>query len=456
MKRLFVSMAVGALVVGCSSPGSTAAPTAAPSSAPSQAAQASTPAASASPAKQNFTLTVLESQGWVYPAEQTALAQKFQDQTGIKIDYQIVPSANYFQVLATKLNSGQAPDIFGGQSGVSDLKVTYNVEKNAVDLSDQEWVKREDPNAVAQATLNGKVYGQEIADIYSSYWIIIYNKAIFQQAGITDVPATFADFAADSDKIKALGVTPIYEPISDGWHHVLWFPEIGAQLQKLEPGIYDKLNANQATLAADPNALNAMTELNQLYQKGYFGSSALSATVADQEKNMTTGKYAMTISGMTLPNQINADFPSIPASNYGYFPIPLADNQLLPTHPAGPTKFIWSGGSHIDAAKQYLAFLAQPDNLQYMIDNTPAFETLDYTGVKAKWTADQQAFLAKYTAATDLVLQDAVTYVNPQWIDMGKDIVAMFTGKETPTQVLQAIDGRRTQEAKAAKDPAWP
>ena len=160
MKRLFVSMAVGALVVGCSSPGSTAAPTAAPSSAPSQAAQASTPAASASPAKQNFTLTVLESQGWVYPAEQTALAQKFQDQTGIKIDYQIVPSANYFQVLATKLNSGQAPDIFGGQSGVSDLKVTYNVEKNAVDLSDQEWVKREDPNAVAQATLNGKVYGQ--------------------------------------------------------------------------------------------------------------------------------------------------------------------------------------------------------------------------------------------------------------------------------------------------------
>jgi len=32
----------------------------------------------------------------------------------------------------------------------------------------------------------------------------------------------------------------------------------------------------------------------------------------------------------------------------------------------------------------------------------------------------------------------------------------MFTGKETPTQVLQAIDGRRTQEAKAAKDPAWP
>jgi raffinose/stachyose/melibiose transport system substrate-binding protein len=114
------------------------------------------------------TLTVLASQDWVRSAEQE-LAKKFETQTGIHIDYQIIPSANYFQVLNTKLKSGGGPDIFMGQSGVSDLKVTYNVEANAVDLSDQEWVKREDASAVSQSTLNGKVYGQEIWDIYSGY-----------------------------------------------------------------------------------------------------------------------------------------------------------------------------------------------------------------------------------------------------------------------------------------------
>ena len=148
------------------------------------------------------TLTVLESQGWVYPAEQD-LAKQFEAKTGIHIDYQIIPSANYFQVLDTKLNSGQGPDIFGGQSGVSDLEVQYHVTQNAVDLSNQSWVKREDPTALAQATLNGKVYGQEIWDIYSGYWVIVYNKDIFQKAGITSVPATYNDFVADCAKIKA-------------------------------------------------------------------------------------------------------------------------------------------------------------------------------------------------------------------------------------------------------------
>ena len=52
-------------------------------------------------------------------------------------------------------------------------------------------------------------------------------RARWESAGITSIPATFNDFVADSAKIKANGVTPIYEPISDGWHHVLWFPEIG-------------------------------------------------------------------------------------------------------------------------------------------------------------------------------------------------------------------------------------
>jgi raffinose/stachyose/melibiose transport system substrate-binding protein len=405
-------------------------------------------------AKSNITLTVLESVGWVHDVEKD-LAKQFEAQTGIHIDYQIIPAANYFQVLSTKLNSGQGPDIFGGQSGVSDLKVNYNVVANAVDLSNEEWVKREDPAAAAQATVDGKLYGQQIWDIYSGYWVIVYNKAIFQQVGISSVPATYNDFVADCAKIKAAGITPIYEPISDGWHHVLWFPEIGARMEQLEPGLYAKLNANQATLAGDQSASTAMTQINQLYQNGYFGTSALSNQFANTEKQMASGKFAMTINGLTEPNAINAASPNVQASSFGFFPIPILDNQLLPTHPAAPTKFIYSKGSHITQAKQYLDFLAKPENLQYYVDHDTNSETVDFTGVKAKWTPDQQAFLNQYKAATTLVLQDGVNYVNPQWIDIGKDMTAMFTRQESPHQVLVKTDTRRTQEAQAAKDPAW-
>src|SRR4051812_35728402 len=69
--------------------------------------------------KSKVTLTVLASQDWIRTAE-PQLAKKFEDQTGIHIDNQIIPADNYFQVLKTKLNSGQGPDIFMGQSGVTD------------------------------------------------------------------------------------------------------------------------------------------------------------------------------------------------------------------------------------------------------------------------------------------------------------------------------------------------
>jgi raffinose/stachyose/melibiose transport system substrate-binding protein len=226
-------------------------------------------------------------------------------------------------------------------------------------------------------------------------------------------------------------------------------------MEQLEPGLYAKLNVNQATLAGTAIANTAITQINELYQKGYFGSSALSDQFANTEKQMASGKYAMTIDGLSEPNAINAAYPNVQASSFGFFPLPILDNQLLPTHPAGPTNFIYSKGSHIAQAKQYLSFLAKPENLQYLVDHDVNFETVDFTGVKAKWTPEQQAFLNQYQAATTLVLQDGVNYVNPQWIDIGKDMSAMFTGQETPHQVLTNTDTRRTQEAQAAKDPAW-
>jgi len=457
IKRLLMTAAVGGLVVGCgasATPPPTGSPVASTSIPPAtsspQAAATATP--TPAPTKQSGTITVMMSQDWVREGE-TALAKQFESQTGIHVDYQTIPSAQYFAVLNTKLSTGQGPDIFGGQSGKTDMKVTLNVETNAVDLSDQEWVKREDPASLEQTTLDGKVYGQEIWDITGGTWVVVYNKSIFQSTGAV-VPKTFSDLTADCDKIKAAGITPIFEPISDGWHHVLWFPELGARFEELEPGLADKLNANQATFAGDANMTKAMTQIDQLYTQGCFGSNALSDAYADKEKQMASGKFAMMIAPLSEGSAINAAFPNVPATTFGYFANPVLDNQLRASNPAGPTKFINAKSPNIDLAKQYLAYLAQPENLQAMLDQTPSFLGLNFSGVKGKWDADQQAFLDAYPVKT-IVYQSAVTYVNPQWMDIGKDMVAMFTGKETPAQVMKAIDTRRTQEAKAAKDPAW-
>jgi len=403
-------------------------------------------------AQGNVSLTYIASNGWVFDSEQE-LGKKFEEKTGIHIDYQIIPSDQYFTVLKTKLNSGEGPDIFGGQSGVSDLVVQYNVEKNAVDLSSEPWAKLEDPLVAAQSTVNGKLYGLTLWATTATTWVVNYNKTIFDKYRLSE-PKTYAEFKAACQKLLDNGIQPIYEPISDGWHHVLWFPELGPRYEQVTPGLADTLNENKAEFADNPTMLTVVQELKEIYDSGFMGQNALSDTYADATKALASGKVAMIVANLTFPQQVEADYPDVKADTFGQFVMPLADNQVLNINPAGPTKFIYSGSQHIDEAKQYFDFLTQTDNLQYLIDNTPSMQTLPFPDLKAKLLPNQQAFLDAHTER-GTVYQTAVTYVNPQWMDIGKDLTAMFTGTMEPKDVLSSIDKRRAELAKAAKDPIW-
>jgi raffinose/stachyose/melibiose transport system substrate-binding protein len=92
--------------------------------------------------------------------------------------------------------------------------------------------------------------------------------------------------------------------------------------------------------------------------------------------------------------------------------------------------------------------------LQYLLDNSDEFASLNFSGLEEKWTPEQQEFLDTYPVKT-IVYQDVVNYVNPQWMDIGKDLTGMFTGSMTPEDVLMSIDERRAEMAKTASDPAW-
>lgn len=401
----------------------------------------------------DLTLTYMASQDWVKDAEQE-LAKKFEEQTGIAIDFQIIPSDQYFNVLQTKLNSGEGPDIFGGQSGVTDLKLQYNVEKNAVDLSNEPWASRQDALVSAQATVNGKLYGLTYWDVLGNSWVINYNKKIFADNGLS-APTSYAEFKAVCQKLLDAGIQPLYEPVSDGWHHVLWFPELGPRYEEATPGLADALNANQAKFEGNQTMLAAVTQLKELYDLGFMGENAIADVYSDSSNVIASGKAAMTLNNTGFAALTEHDYPDMKASDIGVFVMPLADNQMLNLNPAGPTHFIYSGSPNIDEAKQFLDFLAQPENVQYFVENTPAAMTLPFEGAPSKFAPDVQALFDAYKDARGTVYQTAVNYVNPQWMDIGKDLTAMFTDAMQPEDVLKSIDKRRAELAEAAKDPAW-
>lgn len=67
--------------------------------------------------------------------------------------------------------------------------------------------------------------------------------------------------------------------------------------------------------------------------------------------------------------------------------------------------------------------------------------------------------MAAHAAARGTVYQTEVNYANAQWMDFDKDLTAIFTGAQTPEDVLRNVDKRRANLVAAAKDPPrapWP
>ena len=420
------------------------------------AADSTESADSADAAAAGTTITVMASQDWVEDAEQE-LGKKFEEQTGIHVDYQIVPADQYQDLLLTRLNSGEGPDIWGAQSGFA-LKTTYNVEENAVDLSNEPWMSSYSKFSAEQTGVDGKNYGLTYYDTTTDYYMV-YNKKLLEAAG-AKVPTTFAELTDTCDKLLASGVTPIYEPLADGWHVLMLWAGNGQVHDKVEPGIIDKLNKNETTFAENENMKKAIDQLNTLAQNGYFGDNYMSDEFADAEGYMASGEFAMC---NLKPGSINKIVESdlnkngYTADDFGLFVLPICDNQYLNIHPTGPSRFIYSGSKNIDAAKQYLAFLLEKDNVQYLIDNAADVENLPVeVGQKPEYSQTTLDFLGSFDDEhSGMVLQDVILYFNEQWMDINADLAAMFIGDMTSEDVLKGIDERRAQLAQAAGDTNW-
>lgn len=403
------------------------------------------------PANKNVTITYMASQDWVMDAE-LELGKTFADETGINIDYQIVPADQYPNLLMTKLNSGECTDLFGSQGGKFDIVTQLNVEKNAVDLSGEEWVSRLDPLARVEVSVNNKVYGQPIQDI-SAVWAIAYNKKIFADLNLS-VPKTFEEFMTVCETIKNAGITPIYECVSDGWHHVLWFPELGPIMEKREPGLADRLNNNETTFAQSPTAKLIIDQIKEMVDKGYWGDNYMDNAYSDAARYFAEGKYAMFVANQGFPVEVNTVDPSFSPEDVGFFVMPLADNQILNINPVCPTRFIYSGSPYIEEAKKYLAHIAKPANLTYLIANVPKYNALPISGGESTYIGSVKEFYDSYPEH-GTVYQTAVKYVNPQWLEMGRELVNVILGQNDSLKMLENIDRLRSDQAKAVGDPAW-
>jgi multiple sugar transport system substrate-binding protein len=143
------------------------------------------------------------------PAILTNLADALQTDSGVQVDIVSYPDvAAYQTAMQQSIKDASAPGMFTWWNG--DQLNTLAKHGLLVDLTD-EWTNYYIPSGVSadvQAALSyeGKAYAAPYTILNNT---VIYNKRAFAKAGIEALPATFDEFLADCEKLKAAGVTPI-------------------------------------------------------------------------------------------------------------------------------------------------------------------------------------------------------------------------------------------------------
>jgi raffinose/stachyose/melibiose transport system substrate-binding protein len=344
------------------------------------------------------------------------IAKDYEKETGVKIDFQITPDAQWRDLLKTKLSAGEAPDIFCADADPLSLNDRVRPAENCIDLTGEEFAGRMDKNAVPSFSYQGKVYGISFAG-YKVWWYY-YNKKMFNDLGLK-APKTYQEFKNVCEKIKGTGVTPIYEALQDGWHQVLPLFETGPYYEKLNPGLYDKLNNNTANVKDVKELKTVLTQLKEFQTLGYFGKDFMSNSVSGDYKAFADGKVAMVLQGFGWEQQLAKDFPNT-KDNVGVFIMPFADSQVLGINPASNAYFGNAKSKNKEEILKFFRYLAKPAVLQKRLDGDPSALALCWPEIKPKYPQSYVDYINSLDKGT--VMQVGVKYIDPQWMDVGKDI----------------------------------
>ena len=183
---------------------------------------------------------------------------------------------------------------------------------------------------------------------------IWYNKALFDEAGVTAPLDTWDDLLTAVDSLQAAGITPIAVGAGDKWPAHFWYSYLLVRYLGQD-------GMNQ--LASDgnfnvPGALQACETMKGLIDKEPFQDGFLAATWTGPDSEaavMGTGGAAFDLMGQWAANSFEENAPEGGAvasgDNLGWFPFPAVDGG------AGGPKDGFGGGDGFAVGKDYISSL---------------------------------------------------------------------------------------------------
>jgi multiple sugar transport system substrate-binding protein len=285
-------------------------------------------------------------------ALQEAVEQFRKEHPEVDVQLNVFDKESYKTLIRNWL-SGEAPDVAFWYAGE---RMRYFVERGSFEDISDVWAKgtakQDMSSTVGSVTVGGKQYGVP----YTYYnWGIYYRKDLFEKAGITAPPKTWAELLEACQKLKASGVAPIVIGSKALWPTAGWFDYLDMRINGLD--FHLQLMAGKIPYT-DSRVKEVFKHWQELVKNGYFVENHAAYTWQESQPLLYQGKGAMYLIG----NFITPEFPADVRGNMGFFQFPEII-QGMPKFEDAPTDTVHipSRAKNKARAREFMAFMMRAD-----------------------------------------------------------------------------------------------
>lgn len=265
-------------------------------------------------------------------------------------------------ILMTRINAGEAPDIFTTQPYVGVSKYA----EYACDLADSGLAELLPEDILASGTTSdGKLCG---LPFYGDAQGIVYNKGMFEQAGIEKVPETLEELAAACEKLQAAGFTPFFNAYGAHWvtfHIVSAFYSAEAANMGGVDALNTAIQSGELKFEDSEYMKNYLKVLNLTTQ---YGNTDVNVDFQDQYNAFALEQCAMVFQGNWYENSFNKLFDDASEIfEIGLFAPPVSEDDAstakLLVSPAW-NYMISNESEHYDECVEFLRWLIDDSKAQ--------------------------------------------------------------------------------------------
>ncbi|MBW9094359.1 carbohydrate ABC transporter substrate-binding protein [Microbacterium jejuense] len=267
-------------------------------------------------------------------------------------------------LMKTKLSTDSMNDVFHYNSG--SLLQALNPDQTLVNLSDEDWVSDLTDDFKAVVSTDNGLYGAPWGTSFAG--AVLYNKKVYEKLGL-EIPTTWDEFIANSEKIKAEGggVTPILQSFGDTWTSQLFVLGDFANVSAVNPDWAEEYTANdpKAKYVEEP-AFAGFAHGAEVFEKGLLNEDFASMTNAQAMDALATGAGAQYPILSANISQVQQDNPD-KVDDIGTFALPAADaddTSITMWQPNAIYIAKTTEGDKLEAAKKFVAFANSDEGCQ--------------------------------------------------------------------------------------------